>query len=318
MKNSVSEIKKLSSEELLSRTRGLVTEERRVTVALISHLEEIQTRKLYAEKGFSSMWDFCTRHLGMSEGGAQRRISAMRLAHDAPEAKAALESGHLSLGNAAKLHSFRQAQKKNGITPTDPGELIKQVESLSQRECEAKLYELSPDILPQERERVVSAKKDHELKLVISDEVFENLQRIKGHLAHAKPNASYGELLEYLINETLGRLEKKKGIVPADSTATVAVTEQAEPLPAGKRVYLPVALRRQVFARSEGRCEYAHEGRRCTSRYALELDHVTPLALGGSNEARNCRVLCKVHNLQQAIEKKVLDPSKIQKGKRYG
>ena len=32
MKNSASEIKKLSSEELLTRTQGLVAEERRVTV----------------------------------------------------------------------------------------------------------------------------------------------------------------------------------------------------------------------------------------------------------------------------------------------
>ncbi|MGK5082461.1 HNH endonuclease signature motif containing protein [Bdellovibrionota bacterium FG-1] len=167
----------------------------------------------------------------------------------------------------------------------------------------------------------MSAKKDHALKLVISDEVFENLQRIKSLLAHTKPNASYAELIEYLVNETLFRLEKKKGIMPAvNSTAAVAVTEKTtllptDPLPEGQRVYLPVALRRQVFARSEGRCEYTHDGRRCTSRYALELDHVTPLALGGSNEPSNLRVLCKSHNLQQAAANQVFDSYKIKRGR---
>jgi hypothetical protein len=38
----------------------------------------------------------------------------MRLARDVPEAKVALESGRLSLSNAAKVQSFRQAERKQG------------------------------------------------------------------------------------------------------------------------------------------------------------------------------------------------------------
>ena len=59
--------------------------------------------------------------------------------------------------------------------------------------------------------------KDHELKLVVSDEVFEKMQRIKGLLAHSKPNATLAELIEYLATETLTRLEKQKGIIPLQS-----------------------------------------------------------------------------------------------------
>ncbi|MGK5084589.1 hypothetical protein WDW37_14940 [Bdellovibrionota bacterium FG-1] len=169
MKTIHSELKNISSDELLSRTKNIVAEERR----------------LYATQGFGSMWEFCTRFLGLSEGSAQRRLAAMRLAYDAPEAKAALESGALSLSNAAKIHSFRQNQKKQGKSPMPAQELIRQVESMSQRECEAKLHEISPEALPRERERIVSAEKEHELKIVISDEVYQNLQLIKGLLAHA-------------------------------------------------------------------------------------------------------------------------------------
>ncbi|MGK5089641.1 HNH endonuclease signature motif containing protein, partial [Bdellovibrionota bacterium FG-2] len=145
----------------------------------------------------------------------------------------------------------------------------------------------------------------HELKMVISDEVYQKLQQIKGLLAHAKPNGTMSELLEYLVNETLPRLEKKKGIA-TETTAAAKVPAAAAPakaLPAGQRVYLSVSVRREVFLRAQGRCEYIYQGRRCTSRFALELDHIHPLALGGANERENFRVLCKCHNLQQAQAK---------------
>ncbi|MBC7690999.1 MAG: hypothetical protein H7222_04470 [Methylotenera sp.] len=88
-------MKELNSSELISRTMTLVAEERRITLALIEHLAEISRRRVYAELGYSSLWDFATRELGLSEGAAQRRIQAMRLLRDVPEAAEALESGRL-------------------------------------------------------------------------------------------------------------------------------------------------------------------------------------------------------------------------------
>jgi hypothetical protein len=195
----------------------------------------------------------------------------MRLTRDVPEAKAALQSGRLSLSNAAKLQTFRQAQRKKGLTPSDPRELIQKVENLSQTECEAKLFEISPQALPAERERVVSAEQDREIRLVISSDLHEKLQRIRGLIAHAHPDASYAELLEYLVKETLPRLEKKKGLTQdlqsdQKNQVTIAaavdvtekqglpfsakIAEQARTLPKGIRVHLPAALRRAVYARS--------------------------------------------------------------------
>jgi hypothetical protein len=268
----------------------------------------------------------------------------MRLARDVPEAKAALQSGTLSLSNAAKVQAFRQAQKKQGLAPSNPRELIQKVENLSQRECEAKLFEVSPQALPSERERVVSSAQDREIRLVISPELHEKLQRIKGLIAHARPDASYAELLDYLVEETLPRLEKKKGLIrgsladqktrvtiaaAVDSAENVELTqdsesavivikaqptssqkgipvllspeiaEKARSLPKGKRVYLPAALRRAVYARSGGRCEYTVDGKRCCSRYMLEVDHRIPLSFGGGHEFSQLRNLCRQHNLQQ-------------------
>ncbi len=393
------DLKLFTSSELLSRTRGLVADERRATVLLISHLEEIQNRRLFAKIGFSSMWEFCTKYLKLSEGAAQRRIQAMRLLQRLPETqkeitRASIESGNLSLSNASSLQSFLLAETKRGHSKTDVQDLITQATGVSQQELQAKLCEISPEKTPTERTRVVSAKKDHELKFTISDEVFRKLQQIKGLIAHKLPNASFADLVEYLANDSLGRLEKKNGIKqqektktemttkaeaaptslthptsaritrkcqsirdpkPADhlpasqlsttavrsaiaesydisydisgdtsshaialsitphqtlptppTTAAAAVTikdHSSRPLPAGKRVYLPVKMRRAVFERAQGRCEYTYEEIRCSAKYSLELDHIVPLTHNGSNELENVRLLCKAHNLQQAVEK---------------
>lgn len=37
-------------------------------------------------------------------------------------------------------------------------------------------------------------------------------------------------------------------------------------------------------------------GTKCSSTFQLQVDHVHPLALGGSNQPENLRVLCRTHN----------------------
>ena len=62
--------------------------------------------------------------------------------------------------------------------------------------------------------------------------------------------------------------------------------------------YIPAPVRREVWRRDGGCCSYVdpHSGRRCGSRFLLELDHIVPFALGGSAEPENLRVYCAAHN----------------------
>jgi HNH endonuclease len=62
------------------------------------------------------------------------------------------------------------------------------------------------------------------------------------------------------------------------------------------RRYLSAELRRLVWARDQGRC------RQCDSTRYIEIDHMIPLALGGSDEADNLRLLCRSCNQRSAIE----------------
>ena len=68
----------LSGPELLKRTQDLIAVERRTTMDLIEHLREIERRMLFLDTGHKSLFEFAVKHLGLSEGSAQRRIAAMR------------------------------------------------------------------------------------------------------------------------------------------------------------------------------------------------------------------------------------------------
>jgi hypothetical protein len=72
--------------------------------------------------------------------------------------------------------------------------------------------------------------------------------------------------------------------------------------PRRSRCY-PAAVRRAVFLRDGRQCSYvSREGRRCCSRWCLELDHVEPVAVGGEATIENLRLRCRAHNQRYARE----------------
>jgi 5-methylcytosine-specific restriction endonuclease McrA len=68
--------------------------------------------------------------------------------------------------------------------------------------------------------------------------------------------------------------------------------------------YIPIDLKRFVFARSKGQCEFvdSRTKARCHSTHRLQIDHHIPLALGGQTTASNLRHLCSAHNLRMATQ----------------
>ena len=66
--------------------------------------------------------------------------------------------------------------------------------------------------------------------------------------------------------------------------------------------YVPAAVQRAVWERDRGCCAFVGaNGRRCCSRWQVEIDHVTRVADGGQSTVANTRLCCRRHN--QAREK---------------
>ena len=75
----------------------------------------------------------------------------------------------------------------------------------------------------------------------------------------------------------------------------------SRPRPPVPRPPIPAKVKHHVFLRDKGRCTYvSSDGRRCSERSFLHLDHITPWCLGGSHRAENLRTLCANHNNFQA------------------
>lgn len=65
--------------------------------------------------------------------------------------------------------------------------------------------------------------------------------------------------------------------------------------------YVPRAVVRAVHERDGGQCTFeGPDGRRCTARSNLQLDHVIPFARGGRTNLENLRQLCAAHNQYEA------------------
>ena len=105
-------LKKLSNDQLLLQTKNLVQKERQINILVLQHLQEIQSRKLYLKRGFSSLFEYTVKELGYSESSAYRRIKAMKLCKELPETKLKMAKGELNLCTASKLQTVFEKQEK--------------------------------------------------------------------------------------------------------------------------------------------------------------------------------------------------------------
>src|SRR3989442_1567204 len=112
MNSRMQSLKSLSNETLLRNTQNLVAEERRLTTSILWHLHEIQMRRLYAEKGYGSLFEYAVQALGYSEAAAGRRISAMRLLAEVPEIEPALKDGSVNLSTLSTIQNFFQRKEE--------------------------------------------------------------------------------------------------------------------------------------------------------------------------------------------------------------
>ena len=114
-----STVGELSDRELLRQTSTLVRHERHLQGAVIDHLAEIDARRLYLQRGCSSLFDYAVRELGYSDAAAGRRIGAVRLCADQPGARERLRDGSLTLSAAAELQwAFDRQRRRGSISGT--------------------------------------------------------------------------------------------------------------------------------------------------------------------------------------------------------
>ncbi len=307
----------LSNDNLITAVRSLVKEERRITRDILDHINEVERRRLFADLGFSSIFDWLVKDIGYSESAAYRRMQAARMLRAVPEAAGKLESGVLGLTVLSKVQTLIRAdEKRTGekISAQEKSEILTKVESCSGREAEHRLAQHFPHVAAVPTEKIRAISEDQvSAQVTFTREQFEKLKRIQELLSHTHVDTSNASLLDAAMDVFLEKKDPlrktvKPRIAPCDTAAEAESAESVRPKSAKISTSLrPVqtvkpSIRNHVFKKSGGQCEYRDQktGHRCSSRHFLEIDHIRPRALGGTNVPENLRVLCRTHNLLMA------------------
>ncbi|MBS1969676.1 MAG: HNH endonuclease [Bdellovibrionales bacterium] len=318
-------LKNATDSEILSGLEKLTKSERKITHLILWHILEVEGRKLFLQAGYNSVYKYLTRHLGYSESAAYDRMQAARLLRQVPTVATKTESGTITLTQMVKVQQSLYHEKKvgNTVTKEEARELIEKVESKTTFETE-KILACELNQAPKTYQKIKPQQDDSvRLELNLTAQQYEDLKKAQSLLSHIITDNNLAEAIAYLAQNFIQKKEGRpkaaadKESAPAElakhnsreekksdsSTQSFGLMPLKVPVSKEKRKYIAASVRRAVYAKAKNCCEYIHpqNGQRCGSKYQLQVDHIRPLAKGGSEDISNLRILCGVHNRAEAL-----------------
>lgn len=182
----------LNDNLVLERLKAFVKQERVLVAELLLYLEEVEKRNLHLERGFSSMFVFCTDFLGYTPHEAQMRIQAMRLSRNLPEVRTRIQKGEMSLTVASKVYAHvaresKELKERNlpGLPPEKIRYVVDEVTSLSVKQAEKVLFEIFPNenMLPPEKIKLLN-RETFRVEMNLREETLIKLEKIQALRSH--------------------------------------------------------------------------------------------------------------------------------------
>ena len=320
-----------TDDDLLITVRRFADDERRTTVQLIASLGELDVRRLYLGQGCSSLFTYCTQVLRLSEHAAYGRIEAARAARRFPVLLERLAEGEITLttigllaphltsnNSSALIDAARHKSKREveqlvaAVRPQPPvSALVRKLPSPPVTTAVATKTAASGDVLPIDdphpptpvktpvpqpppRPAVIRplAPECYRVQFTVGVETFNNLRRVQDLMRHRVPSGDIAAIFDSALTVLLEHLEKRKLAMTLNPRHTRTTPPRSRTIPA--------AVRREVWARDEGRCAFVGAHGRCTERGFLEFHHVRPFATGGAATIDNIELRCRAHNQHEA------------------
>jgi hypothetical protein len=116
--------------ELVAGLSRLVQRSNELTAQVLAHLVELDERRLHLELGFSSLFAYCVEALGMSEGIAGRRVTAVRVCRRFPGVFDRIARGELHLCALCALAPHLNEQNAAELFEESKGKTRRQIEAL--------------------------------------------------------------------------------------------------------------------------------------------------------------------------------------------
>lgn len=309
----MNDIASLTDAELLDSTRELARTACDVEADLLVHLGEIDERKLYLAHAHSSMFTFCTRELGFSEGAAYNRIYVARASRRLPALIEAVRSGRVHVTGLRLLAQHLTTENQEDLLARAAGrtkeEILELVASLAPRPAPPTSIRRVPEPRPLPLSQPPSRRAESSprpiapvaedvfrLQLAISREFRDEIREAQDLLRHRIPDGDVATIFRSALKLLVTEVKKERFAIgrKGRSEATARETESR---------HIPDAIKRAVYERDGGRCAFVDErGRRCEETGALEFDHIGGFARTHLHDVNAIRLLCRAHNQHVADE----------------
>lgn len=295
----------MKNSELDLKIKALARKERELLGELLEHLKEADSRRLYLDFGYSSLFSYLVESCGYSAGAAQRRIDAARLFKVEPKLKEKIESGEINLAQTTILQkALREKNKTEPVSLQDKRDLISRLGHKSTSETQFLIAkELNLEVKEQSKQ-IYQKDESVRLEITLTKEQWQKLEKARDLTSNATQSNDWATVLEYFSDRMIkqkegsgARRERKES--SAQTLANRKKTSKRNDVDATMAVIKPISqkIRKSILCRDQV-CQHKdlRTGKICASRWNLHIDHIQPRWAGGPHDEANLRVLCAKHN----------------------
>ncbi|MGZ3768291.1 MAG: HNH endonuclease [Bdellovibrio sp.] len=312
-------LSKISNSDLEFQLKNLVAKERKLLHVILEHIKEVDLRKIYLERAYSSLYEYLVKELGYSGSAAMRRLEAARLLKEVPTLAEKIQDGSVNLSQIGELsRALKEKEKTCGmkVSCAQKEELVAVIMGRTTQETQKELS-LALDVQPKNHDsQRMQQDESIRLEITLTKEQYQKLITCKdlaaASLYKEQKDSSLGSLIEALADQYLAKKMKPKAdISPAKTKtktktrdtknavilATKTVSETERVIKSRVNNTLTPKTRKAILSRDLC-CQFKDRktGRQCRSTYSLQVDHKTSLWASGDHSIENLQVLCFYHN----------------------
>lgn len=301
-------LKSMTNSELHQSFERVAHTERKIMGLVFEHINEVDLRRLYLDYGYASLYAYLVGAMKYSESCAYRRIASARLVKNHSEIAEKVQAGTINLSQLTELNKgLKKAGKQlDDIKTQDIVNHLENKTIYASQQMIAKALDL-----PIEQVTKVKPQQDESVRLevTLSKKQFEELKKAQDLLSHIVIDGNWAEVIATLASKfnqvKLGKENANKSTSEIQNKSrTQNVPQSLSNQPNSRKLprkYLSIKIKRELLQTANYQCQFhMPNGERCACTYQLQIDHMIPLAKGGSDHPSNMRILCAAHNRSEA------------------
>ncbi|MGZ3770613.1 MAG: hypothetical protein ACXVCP_11540 [Bdellovibrio sp.] len=181
-------LSKISNSDLEFQLKNLVAKERKLLHFILEHIREVDVRKIYLERAYSSLYEYLVKELGYSGSAAMRRLEAARLLKEVPTLAEKIQEGSVNLSQIGELcRALKEKEKTCGMKMScvQKEELVTIITGKTTQETQRELS-LTLDVQPKKHDsQRMQQDESIRLEITLTKEQYQKLMTCKDLAAAA-------------------------------------------------------------------------------------------------------------------------------------